>query len=474
MGAEMAGKRAKWRLADVVDFEALLTVGEGPAVGGEDRAVVRGVLEGLAGGGEVRRRRAGLRGWLEARRGEPGLGERVEDGLGMVSWVLGMAAFVGGAGLARGLLRPMEGGGVASNIWLFLAVTVGVQGLVLLAGVLAFVLVRRKRGGMSVVQRLAGRMVRKLAGGISGDLWARLTRGGKGYGSAVGWRLGRMSQGAAVAFNLGIIAGFLACLWFLGVGFYWQSTLMNPERVSGWFDMIATPWSWSGWGLPRDWSEESYDTLHGRFYEMQGGREWWPFLMMAVVVWGLLPRLLLWVGCVLGQRRALARLDFQEPRHRELWRQLTRVERRVPTEGPADGVVVLDVGGTGVETGAVREFMLREMRVNPEARYEAAVLDETAEAEAWAAIRRAPLGVVYLVEGWALSPKEMAAIHARVRQQGKDRPVRFLVIGEVRDGVPGAPAEAEFAQWKAFVDGLRDPAAEVVAYEKPEPVMETE
>ena len=144
----------------------------------------------------------------------------------------------------------------------------------------------------------------------------------------------------------------------------------------------------------------------------------------------------------------------------------------MPTEGTADGVVVLDVGGSGVETGRLREFMLREMRVNPEARYEAAVLDESAEEEAWEAIRQAPLGVVYLVEGWSLSPKLMTAIHQRVRSHGEERLVRFLVIGEVVDGVPGPPAKADFDQWKVFVDGLRDPAAEIVAFEAPEPVRE--
>jgi hypothetical protein len=470
----MSGQRAKWRLADVVDLEALLS-GEGrPVVGREDRAEVGRVLRGTSEWSALGRRRVGLRAWLELRRGDREVGRKAVDGLRLVSWGFGMAALLGGMGVVRGLLAPVDGLGLAYNIWVFLAVTVGVQILILGLGCLGYVLVRRQRGRMTLLQRLAGRMACRLAGGINGDLWRRITTSGRGYGSAVTWRLGRISQGVALGFNLGVLAGFLGCLWFLGVSFYWQSTLMNPQTVSEWFDAIASPWSWSGWGLPKEWSEEDFSVLEGRFYEVQGGREWWPFLMMTVLVWGLLPRLLLWLGCVIGERRALASLDFQEPRHRELWRQLTRVERSMPTEGPADGVVLLDVGGTGVETARLREFLLREMRVNPEGRYEAAVLDEEAEAEAWAAIRKAPLGVVYLVEGWALSPKEMAAIHARVREHGEDRLVRFLVFGGVRDGMPEAPADAEFAQWKEFVDGLRDPAAEVVAYEVPEPVMEAE
>ena len=191
-----------------------------------------------------------------------------------------------------------------------------------------------------------------------------------------------------------------------------------------------------------------------------------------MVVWGLLPRLVMWLACGWGERRSLARLDFQEARHRELWRQVTRVERSLGTEGPADGVVLLDVGGIGIEVEAVKEFLLRRMRVNPEALHAAAVLDAATEAAAWRAIRKAALGVVFLVEGWALSPKQMTAIYQRVRAGGKDRTLRFLVLGEITEGVPGAPSDEEFAQWKQFVDGLRDPWTEVVAYEVPEPVME--
>ena len=47
---------------------------------------------------------------------------------------------------------------------------------------------------------------------------------------------------------------------------------------------------------------------------------------------------------------------------------------------------------------------------------------------------------------------------------------RFLVLGEIADGEPSPPDDEEFAQWRRYVDGLRDPWAEVVAYEEPQPV----
>jgi hypothetical protein len=118
----------------------------------------------------------------------------------------------------------------------------------------------------------------------------------------------------------------------------------------------------------------------------------------------------------------------------------------------------------------VRGFLLRELRVNPEARFTAAVLDEDGEEEALEAIRSADLGVVFLVEGWALAPKQMRALYERVRAVGgPEIPVQFLVLGELQKGKPTPPEEDDWAQWAAFVDSLRDPAAEAVAFEEPVP-----
>ena len=163
----------------------------------------------------------------------------------------------------------------------------------------------------------------------------------------------------------------------------------------------------------------------------------------------------------------MGRLSFQAPRHREMWRELTKVSRVPPAGGPADGAVVLDVGGIRVSTGRIREFLLRVLRVNPEGRYTASVLDAEREEEALEAIRKADLGVVFLVEGWALSPKEIKALHERVRTVGGHKmPVHFVVLGPVTEGEPAPPRNQEWTQWRDFVDSLRDPATDVVAYQR--------
>ena len=79
----MAGMRSKWRLADVVDFEVLLSESGGAGEARRHREEVGLALEGLRTSNERVRRRRGLMAWLESRRDEveEPVGERVTGAL---------------------------------------------------------------------------------------------------------------------------------------------------------------------------------------------------------------------------------------------------------------------------------------------------------------------------------------------------------------------------------------------------------
>ena len=131
-----------------------------------------------------------------------------------------------------------------------------------------------------------------------------------------------------------------------------------------------------------------------------------------------------------------------------------------------DGVLVLDVGGSGLTEPALRPFLLRRLRVHPAAWQSTAVLDPGAEAETARLLAKAPAGVVLLAEGWSLSPARMVSLHAWVRAcAGPDAPVKFLVANVGTDGQPAAVTTDERREWTRFVDSLRDPAAEVFFFE---------
>lgn len=470
----MSGRN--WSLEDLVEFEARLEDSE--RSGAAEKRRYRELVEEVPKWprAEAARRRLGLKLWLQViEEGEEReVGERVVSKVRLTGILLGGMAVLSGIGVMRGLLTDVL---VRSyNVWLFLAAAIGVQWLVLILGIVGYGFVRRQSGALSLFQQMGSWLTRRFSGQLGKGVWKNLLEGGAGYRSALSWRLARMTQGVAIMFNVGLLVGFFGCLLFFSVRFYWESTFEG----SGWglvdvMKSIASPWSWSGLGVPPLKEEVAYSVLknptleHRMFYEKDGVEKMWLFLVMSLFCYGLLPRALLWLWCVRKERKSLRTLAFQAPRHRDLWRRLSKVERSLVSSGQGDGVVLLDVGGIDLDPQEIREFLLRELRVNPKACFTAGVLDGDREKEALAAIEEAELGVVLLVEGWALSPRQMEALHRRLRAVGGgDMAVNVLVIGELRNGRPSAPASEDWEQWKTFVDSLQDPATEVVAYGEPE------
>ena len=196
---------------------------------------------------------------------------------------------------------------------------------------------------------------------------------------------------------------------------------------------------------------------------------WVRFLLCAVFFWGILPRVVLWVVALVQERKALEGLDFQAKRHRELWREVMGTQRRDVDEVPLDGVLVLDVGGTGIKKEDLRGFLLRRLRVNPGEWFEVGVWDGKGEQDAARSIRKAPAGVVLLAEGWALSPPRMTALRKQVRDlAGGDMRVFFVVANVGAGGQPEAVNDEEKGVWKDYVDGLADASTEIYFYEEGE------
>jgi hypothetical protein len=199
---------------------------------------------------------------------------------------------------------------------------------------------------------------------------------------------------------------------------------------------------------------------------MESAATWYPFLFAAIFVWGMMPRLALWVYAIFRERKALGALDFQAKRHRELWRDLMGTRRADVSEAPLDGVLVLDVGGTGLKEADLRGFLLRRLRVNPGEWYEVGVWDGKGEVAASESIRNAPAGVVLLAEGWALSPPRMTALYRQVRNLAEaGTPIYFLVVNVGNGRKLAVVKEEEKTIWRDFADGLADASVEVFFHE---------
>ena len=468
-------------MADLADLETLLA--EEQAERGARRIYNESISAKLPRKlDEGERRRRGLRLWLEEKRdSDSRVGQKLESGLRFAGLLVKVAAFLAGVGIVRGLLQELpSGGGRGYNLWLFLGVTLGLQWLFLLFGAVAWVLFRRK-GRLSWSQELLGLLGKKFAGSRVAVAWSKLlAMRSDGYGSVLGWRLAGITQLGAVWLGLGMVISFVGCLWFLKVNFYWESTLENLSKTQlvEVTDALSLPWSWAGdsW-VPGEYGVEraSLEVVENPLISPDAdprdpvSQVWMRFLVLALLFWGVLPRLLLNYYCSRGEKRALAKLDFQEGRHRALWREMAKVERTVVKTGQADGAVLLDVGGAGLPVEAVRPFLLQRLRVNPELVHQTGVLDPSKEKAAFEAMKEASLGVVLAVEGWSLSGPQMTENYEKIRAViGEKKPIRFLVLGTVKGESVTEVSETEMGEWIKFVDGLRDPAVEVVKWESGE------
>ena len=477
----MAKAPQRWTLEDLVDFECEIarTTRTPPEV----REAVRDTLTNTLCGAahtppEVRdavlacsrsltgaaARRVGLRVWLEGVRTSSD-GRKFGSALGVVGTGAVVAMYLLGVSATVGLVDRAR---LGMHVMLFLAILLGTQWLVLTLAVVAWLMRRRAADGFSVVQSWLGKLVRRVAGERDAPWWHRLMDDGGPAREAVLWRLARMVQAAGVGFNAGILCGLAGMVLVKNVGFFWETTTEFAMRslLERLTHTLSLPWAawWPG-AVPDAAVIEASRWVPGKTLPA-GPTAWWQFLLMATLVWGLLPRLGLWWVAWRASRRALGQLDFQARSHRVLWRDLTGVSRVETDDKPLDGVLVLDVGGSGLTADSLRRFLLRRMRVNPAVWHSVAVLDPGAEEEASRGLAKAPAGVVLLAEGWALSPARMRTLRTRIRTQaGPDIPIKFLIANSGPGFSPQNPSTVECREWERFVDSLRDPAAEVYFYQ---------
>jgi hypothetical protein len=134
----------------------------------------------------------------------------------------------------------------------------------------------------------------------------------------------------ALSFNIGVLAATLLKVIGADIAFGWQSTLQVSEQfVFTLVQSIALPWSWF---VPVSIAYPSLAQIEGSQMVLKEGIyhlatqdlvSWWPFLCLAVLFYGLLPRLALFFVGLIGERRNLARLQFRGTAHRQLLQRMT-------------------------------------------------------------------------------------------------------------------------------------------------------
>src|SRR5690606_29701783 len=154
------------------------------------------------------------------------------------------------------------------------------------------------------------------------------------------WQMLVWSQAGALAFNLAALATAVALIAFTDLAFGWSTTLrVDGEDARRITNVLATPWAWF-WpeAVPSASLIES-----SRFFRLASASPpaisaetltgWWPFLLAAIVTYGLVPRCVLLIVSLIRLRAATVGLLLDDPNVRALLDRMTTAE---VTLGAAD------------------------------------------------------------------------------------------------------------------------------------------
>ncbi len=287
---------------------------------------------------------------------------------GLFSWLLPLLGVLSGAGIALSLLA--YSGKTPVNVFLFLAVLVFPQLLLLSCAVLAYLaraFIKRDildSPALSLLSRLFSFAARRLSKAVYGrmdqgrfmDLHALLGRirsRRQVYGNLLFWPFFILFQLFGIGFNTGALAATLLRVAGSDLAFGWQSTLqIGAETVYRMVRFLAMPWSWfmpAGIAFPGiEQVEGTRMILKEGIYHLATSDliSWWPFLCMCLLFYGLLPRMLLFFYGRFMLSRSLAGLRFQALCFRAIVRRMTGPH--LTTAGKCE--VVGDAGQVGDRT----------------------------------------------------------------------------------------------------------------------------
>jgi Protein of unknown function (DUF2868) len=486
-------------LANLVDLEAQLARdrdGDPAALAARDRALLSGVAV------DPRRRGELLAAWLEALRArEPNAlfpGALVSGALSGLRAVLVLGGVLLGWGAATAVLTG--GGAHPVNVWDFLLAFVFVQ-LALLALLAASFLLPLAAMGAPVLGLFRGAVgaiyPRVAARGLAAGgerahewraLWHRARTRRSLYHAVEPWLLLAVTQAFAVAFNAGALAAILRLVVFSDVSFGWSTTLtgLDARRFHALVEALAAPWRalWPA-AVPAQWLVEAtrYSHLEGAYLLSGAGRSaqpdvvggWWPFLVAALVAYGLLPRAVLLAAARVKVARLLSRLPHDDA---EVSRVVERLcaphleTRAAVPEGPAGEPPRALAGAAGAARGSSAAVVLwRDVPGGPAlesalarglglavARTRAAGGKDAGEgSDGWAEVSGGGEQVVVVAEAFEPPDRGVRRLLSELRRALGPRRLLLVVLVGAAGERPGPPRDVDVRIWRDALAALADP-----------------
>jgi hypothetical protein len=512
-----------WTIEDLIDLEYFIhreeTSPDSPekeAQHAKDRAFYLKHLESKGPGEQVSRATI-LRNWLEFRRNplkeahphdQVLPGEAFRQIYAVMMLIMVLAGFSSGSGLCFSFL--VYKGHEPLNVSSYLGIFVLTQMALILLVLFYLVLGRFKTSFQppSLLRLFLGSAIVKLGVWIKKKTSRHLSAAHRNsFSAALGMMSGRSSQYRAVLpwpliiltqvfavwFNLGVLTATLLKVIGSDLAFGWQSTLqLSTEAVYKGAMALALPWSWI---VPENLAHPTLEQIEGSRIILKNGigllnspdlAAWWPFLCFAVLVYGLLPRLVLLIFATIMKKKALNRVSFNRVSFDKLLLSLsspaidTRGEAKhgdshharstappsvTEIEGLNDPVRVLVPEDIQIENldDDLGHHVMALFRA-PLSHTVPVTLDPTLD---WSHIEKLIPGsggrLALLMESWQPPIREVLNYIRGIKSQGgTDFKLYLLMTGKPGlDGGLTPPTDAEFRIWKEKIHALGDPNIQV-------------
>jgi hypothetical protein len=292
------------------------------------------------------------------------------------------------------------------------------------------------------------------------------------------WQMLYWSQTAAVAFNLAALVTALMLVTFSDLAFGWSTTLnADPADVARIVQRIAAPWAQlAPAAVP---SPELVE--QSQFFRLEGAGDarsprtlgaWWPFTLLAIVTYGLVPRLVLLVLAANRLHGAVKALLLDNPAVTALLDRMA--SPRIETAGAEHDPVPADDNGTppaetrpitgnaraliwenSVPPDAARAYARRQLGLDVTTVIAAGAGDLSADRAALERLAtEAAQTLLVLTPAWEPPLLELLDFLAELRR--RVGPVVSIVVAPVPDE-SRAVSDVERATWTRAIGRLADP-----------------
>lgn len=261
-----------------------------------------------------------------------GLAAALDDWRRRAGWVLGGLALLAAAGGFGSALAVVGDGSRAVNVAWTLLGLLGLPTVMLLLWMAAVV----RRGPPAPLgqawlwlgSRIAGRKGPLLGAGLLALL---------GRGRTLGWALGAASHALWAAALGGALAGLLLALALRHYAFGWETTILPAGPMQGL--VLALGWLPGLLGFTVPDAALVAASVDPASVGAAGRRAWAGWLVGCVLAWGLLPRLLLGLFCLVRLRidRHVLALDTDHPHYLALAARLAGDSQRMGVSDPDPG-----------------------------------------------------------------------------------------------------------------------------------------